>query len=543
MKIKLYRSGRRFINVYLAFIIICFAIIFALFVSASDSLEASIKSETKEDLKSFSNVFSNEIAQLSTDIFLISDLLSVHDSLIINGTSTEFDSEANREIIETEFIVWLGMKQSYDQIRILDNSGHEVARANFNSGNPSIVEYDDLQDKSMKDYFTESIILNDRDLYMSVLDLNKENGEIEILEDGNSKPMLRVATPLFNKDGVKLGVVIVNFLADNIFQALDNSGQSSIRIFEIINESGYYLYANDKSIEFAFMFDNLEFGQFSDYHNYDILSKTKPTVTGENFEDEYYTSIRISSVELTSTINNLGNEDINVVFGDKEFIIFTELDLSENQDHKNLLLLYTTISIATILVGLVITRLIDESVHLQQENLMRIKYDSIHDLLTGLPNRKNIYEHIQNQLNRNKEFALLFIDFDKFKNVNDKFGHDMGDEALIQGSKRINDCIRFDDVLARVGGDEFIVLLKDLNSMEVVSRICTNIVSSFKEKFELKENEASMGVSIGAYLASSKDDNLENIINKSDKAMYKVKNSGKNNFHIFNENDKQIQSK
>ena len=119
---SLYRNSKRIIKLYLSISLISLLIILLLFLSSKNSLEEELNEETRNDLTAFSNVFLEEISQLSTDVFLISDLLNVHDSLFINGQVTEFISEEEKDIIEAEFLVWLGMKQTYDQIRILDNT-------------------------------------------------------------------------------------------------------------------------------------------------------------------------------------------------------------------------------------------------------------------------------------------------------------------------------------------------------------------------------------------------------------------------------------
>jgi len=407
-KFAIYRNGLRFLSIYLGFSIISIAIILFLFSSSKSTLEEDIKIQTENDITSISNVFLEELSQLSTDIFLITDLINVHDSIIINNGSSEFTSGDSKAIIETEFLVWLGMKDAYDQIRFIDNTGQEIIRVNANNGSPYIVEDSELQNKASRYYFSEAIILDDRDLYMSVLDLNVENGEIEMIDD-SPKPMLRLATPLFDKDGVKLGIVIVNYLAENLFETLDITEETLHSTIEIINESGYYLYTKDESLEFGFMYDNLLEEKFSKYHDYDVFSISSGEIVSEKYEDGYYTTIRLSSSELTDAANESGSSNINIVFGSKEFIIFTELNLNTNTAYKNMRTLYISLAIASLVVGLILTRLIDESIHLNRENIKRMKYDSLNDLLTTLPNRKSINEHIQNLLQRKKAFTLLSL--------------------------------------------------------------------------------------------------------------------------------------
>lgn len=368
---------------------------------------------------------------------------------------------------------------------------------------------------------------------MSVLDLNVENGEIEMV-NGEPKPMLRVATPLFNESGDKLGIVIVNYLAENMFSTLDELEKNETSKSEIVNENGYYLYAIDEDIEFGFMYEDKQDEVFSLYHDHNISPNPDGSVLIAKHDQKYYTSLKLTGLELTNYVNDKTHGDYNIDFGDKEFIIFTEIDILVNNDYITARNIYISIAVATLLITIIITRLIDESIYLRNENIKRMKYDSMHDLLTTLPNRKNIYEQIEYQLHRNKQFALLFLDFDKFKEVNDNFGHNIGDEALIQGTERIKRKIRYDDVLGRVGGDEFIVILKDLSDPSVVSRICENIIASFEKTFDLNGNKAQMGISIGAFICKDCSIDIEEIIKNSDQAMYYVKNNGKNNYKIYN---------
>jgi len=156
-KFNFYRKGIRFIKIYAGLAFISLIIFFILFNPSKQNLEEDYKEIAATGLNTFSTVFLDEISQLSTDIFLITDLLNVHDSLVISNGATEFTTEESREIIETEFLVWMGMKQAYDQIRIIDNEGQEIVRVNYNSGLPFVVEVSELQNKFTRYYFTESI--------------------------------------------------------------------------------------------------------------------------------------------------------------------------------------------------------------------------------------------------------------------------------------------------------------------------------------------------------------------------------------------------
>lgn len=127
----------------------------------------------------------------------------------------------------------------------------------------------------------------------------------------------------------------------------------------------------------------------------------------------------------------------------------------------------------------------------------------------------------------------MYIDFDGFKNINDTYGHDIGDLALIEGVKRLKSAVRQDDLVARVGGDEFVVLLNNLSDKFVAERIAKDMIRLFEEPFLLNGCQTEMGISIGIVVNNGFND-AEEIIKSADEAMYIVKNSTKNNYHFTN---------
>jgi len=160
------------------------------------------------------------------------------------------------------------------------------------------------------------------------------------------------------------------------------------------------------------------------------------------------------------------------------------------------------------------------------------------DTLTGLPNRTLFYELAEHSINVAKRHetgvAVLFIDLDGFKAVNDSFGHNVGDGVLVEATNRISDCLRQSDSVSRIGGDEFIVLLEDVSAKDDIARIAKHIVDSISKTIEVSGCDCDISTSIGISRYPSNGTNIEALMKKSDAAMYKVKNSGKNNF-LFSE--------
>lgn len=177
---------------------------------------------------------------------------------------------------------------------------------------------------------------------------------------------------------------------------------------------------------------------------------------------------------------------------------------------------------------------IQEKVAAQERLLHLANYDE----LTSLPNRTLFFERLRNrivQCRRNKcTFALFYLDLDGFKSVNDTLGHDMGDELLKQVAVRMQECLRESDDIARIGGDEFTVLIQfDPDQSEQVETVASKIIQEVSRTYELSGYQVEIGTSIGISIYPSDADNKEQLIKYADKAMYEVKKKGKNHFIYY----------
>jgi len=160
-----------------------------------------------------------------------------------------------------------------------------------------------------------------------------------------------------------------------------------------------------------------------------------------------------------------------------------------------------------------------------------------HDQLTGLPNRTLFYDRLKHThalaRRRGRGFALFYMDLDGFKTVNDAHGHERGDELLREVGRRIADCVRELDTVARIGGDEFTVLLADLQDRDTAASIARLIIDSVTRPFSLKGVTCSVGVSIGVSIYPRDGEEPDRLLSCADAAMYRVKNTGKNNFSFW----------
>lgn len=161
-----------------------------------------------------------------------------------------------------------------------------------------------------------------------------------------------------------------------------------------------------------------------------------------------------------------------------------------------------------------------------------------YDSLTGLSNRSLFLEHLDlaiKRASRHKlQTGLLFIDLDGFKSINDTFGHDYGDELLRQVAARLLASAREEDVVSRLGGDEFTLILGEVESADAAAEVADRINNSLSKPFSVLGAECHIGSSIGIALYPEHAGDLDELIKHADTAMYRVKNSGKNSFYIHN---------
>jgi diguanylate cyclase (GGDEF)-like protein/PAS domain S-box-containing protein len=172
---------------------------------------------------------------------------------------------------------------------------------------------------------------------------------------------------------------------------------------------------------------------------------------------------------------------------------------------------------------------------LAQEKLL---HDALHDSLTGLPNRILFMERVEQALKHSKRrsyylFAVLFIDLDRFKTINDSLGHSSGDELLIEIAGLLQGCLRSTDTVARLGGDEFTVLLEDFNEIDDVIRITERIQNKLSLPFDLGGHTIFTSASIGIVISSRQYQQGAELLRDADIAMYRAKELGKARYAIF----------
>ncbi|MBI3357207.1 MAG: GGDEF domain-containing response regulator [Nitrospirae bacterium] len=171
----------------------------------------------------------------------------------------------------------------------------------------------------------------------------------------------------------------------------------------------------------------------------------------------------------------------------------------------------------------------------------RLTYLAQYDQLTGLVNRTLFRDRLVQAMARSKRLqqplGLMLLDLDRFKPVNDTMGHDVGDQLLKAVADRLQQCVREVDTVARMGGDEFTIILEGLSCEEDITLVARRITKSLAEPFQLREHQASIGVSIGITVYPSDDHEIDDLLKHADAAMYRAKQQGGSSFQFHIPND------
>lgn len=521
MQLK-YRNTKKGIKYMLIMLLVFIVVFVSIYISQSTALKRSLSEQIKTDINAYAVNIDNEIAHVGSNILLMDDIITNRGVLIKEGETISFSSIEEQMELEMDLVNWMQTHKIYDQIRIIGLDGVEVLRVNNQDGVPYIVSNEDLQDKSNRYYFENAVVLDDNSIYLSKIDLNIENGEIEYI-NGEPKEMLRIGTTLYNSNNEKIGLLIVNYYVDNLFHDLETY-KSEYTFFEIINEEGFYLHHKDKSLEYGFMYEDKQGSNIQD--NTDVDFNTSGNEEGyiyqENIGNSQYTYLIVSNYKMENAITDLVERDIEIHSDNGDLLILGYLDFNNTDiviSQRN-----NYIFIFILFIGLIIfiSRLLDELFYSNKQRLEMLEHTANHDSLTGLLNRKGVFSVLEHLSKNQREYAILFLDLDGFKAINDKYGHNIGDKLLIETGRRLQSVLRDTDVVSRLGGDEFLIILKDMNNINDVEKVKRKIQDEICKTYNLDGYDCSVSVSIGEAIQDG-DITIDSLIHKADQLMYHKK--------------------
>jgi diguanylate cyclase (GGDEF)-like protein len=468
-----------------------------------------------------------ELNHISGDVLF---LAKQNELILLLGSGSEEQIKA----MQLEYVRLAESKKVYDQIRYLDATGMERVRVNDRNGRIETVPANQLQNKGDRYYFKECFALGERDIFISQLDLNIENGQVE----RPLTPMMRLGTPVFDPAGNKRGIVLINYAANTLLERILHSGIAAEGVTMLMNSQGYWLLHPDENREWGFMLKDREKDSFAqDYPDewQRITASRQGQFTTDNGMFTYKKVYPLAEGwHFSSNAAPQPDEDSKEdASGGYYWILLSHIPPEMLHGYTRALLfklfmgggaLFMVVAFGAWHLALAISRR-----RMYQAQLIAL---ALYDPLTGLPNRKLFFDRltagIANARRYDRKLALLYIDLDGFKEVNDTKGHQAGDELLIKVSGALSVSVRSTDTVARLGGDEFAVILSEVHNVEEAAKVGEKIVRELCRPFDLKAGTVEIGGSIGVAVFPDHEDTENELLKSADQAMYESKSKGKN---------------
>jgi signal transduction histidine kinase len=269
---------------------------------------STIKQIEDQDISRNKEIVFNELSLIYSDILVLSERQSIQEFLMN-------DSVINTQIVAEQFLTFANFSGIYDQVRLLDETGMEVIRINYNYSNPFIVPEINLQNKSKRYYFEDTFSLDKGQVFVSPLDLNIEHGEIE----QPLKPMIRIGTPVFGSNNSKRGIVLVNYLAKLLLDKLSHTLYGNITM---LNSDGYWLLGIDPKDEWGFMYPS-KLNSTLSYQQPQTWDEINKSMSGQFYAEDglitFNTIHPLSSVHISSTGSGRPFEPSNASIAANEY--------------------------------------------------------------------------------------------------------------------------------------------------------------------------------------------------------------------------------
>lgn len=445
-------------------------------------------------------------------------------------------SRQNLQQLQQYFQWFIKSRPIKDQLRLLSDTGLELLRVNQQPDRSVIVAKKDLQNKSARDYVIVALSLKRGEVLLSRLDLNREHGKIE----QPFNPTFRLATPVFSAQGVKKAILVMNVKGQQLLGRFQQAIGKEAAWSSLFNYQGFSL-QQEQVLQQAGSGKRRAWGSiFDDKPGFanqqpriwkQIISAPSNKLTAAEGTYIYATvypwkimGATASTWSSTVPVEQLFWKVVAFVPAIKVNDFFSVRGIGA----------YLRLYMLLLLLAVLICWLFADARIKYLEGLRLIKRIALHDTLTGLPNRMLLYDHWKQaiaEFRRNgKKIAILFIDLDEFKAVNDHFGHKMGDALLRQVAARLQSCVRESDTVARIGGDEFVALLGKINQVSDASRVAENIVQSIARPYLLGSEKVSIQSSVGIAVCPDHGEHFGTVLHEADVAMYAAKVKGKNQY-------------
>ena len=476
--------------------------------------------------------------------------------------------QAENDLAEL-FETLMRVHPEYMQIRLISAAGHglEQVRVDRDGEQPVRIPYPGLQEKGHFDYVFDTLRLPPGQVRLSPIVINHELGT----HSGVGRPTLHVSTPVAGADGQPSALIVINIDLNQLFNQLRSDLPAYYQVY-LGNRWGDLLIHPDQSRTFGFDQGRRHFLQteFPDVQR--LLGAEAESLIGRS--DGKDTSLVAAFVRLAT---NAGNRESFVVLGlaqPEEYVLKESSRLGER-----IIQVVIFASLLAVLIATIASRAMTSSLkrinlavqqfarerknaplpvqrqdelgqlarsfvqmqeeiveHLEELSRSRnaLEHLARHDPLTGLPNRRVFFERLEHALaaarRSAKPLAVLFVDLDHFKQLNDSLGHSIGDRVLQAVANLLRSATRESDTVARLGGDEFVILIEQLDDPGRVVAVLHKLHERFQLPMLLDGHEVKVQASMGVSLFPRDGDDIESLVQQADRAMYVAKNAGRNTY-------------
>ncbi|MDK9717141.1 MAG: sensor domain-containing diguanylate cyclase [Trichlorobacter sp.] len=519
---------KSFLRVFVS-LFIALAIVMSLFMLIDVRSQRAILFSNEQNLINLVNqAVRDDLRIVNSDLFYLANLPQLKEYLDAGGTPSA--------LLKENFLLFSKHRKIYDQIRFLDNNGMEVIRINFNGQTPVEVSANQLQSKATRYYFKDTLRLERGDVYVSPFDLNVENNRLE----SPLKPMIRFGTPVFDSQGRKRGVIVLNFLGNELLSTLGKYSSKDGSQILLLNSDGYWLKGLRTEDEWGFMFADRKGAtmvkQFPSAWQACNQSQTGQILTDSGlFTFSTIYPLKTGQTSSTGTASVIGESErmLNADAYAWKLVSFVSSGIVQTKLYglRKVMVIVSTIMVALLLV--LAYQIAKNS--LQREKTAELIYSMAYrDTLTDLPNRRLFEDRLHQALalaeRAGSKVAVLFADLDRFKAVNDTLGHEAGDQLLRQVAGRLAEVVRKSDTVARLGGDEFVLLLCNVATHHDVDAIAGKIVQAISAPFVLGDQAAEVSASVGIAIYPDDCTTADALVKSADKALYSAKQAGRNRF-------------
>lgn len=540
------------------------------FTQSRELLVRAAERDLMSSTQVFARRFATAIHNMNDDVRLVGEL-EVTRSIPVTAGELQ---ESQKSALADTFHALLRANPAYFQVRLISarNHGLELVRVDRDGPGTVRVVGDMLQEKAHFPYVFNALVLPRGEVFLSKIAINHDVGSHAAL----NQPALHISAPVMTSEGQALGLVVITVDIARVFEELKADLPSYRKLF-LANEWGDYLVHPDPAQTFGFDQGRRVLIQ-------DSISQVQPLLQGK-------AQGVLAQADLGDKPEAFLGAFLKMPLGhetDRNFVVvgiaepLSEILQSTRELGRTVLQIVLGFSAVAIVLALFSARVVTRPLNQMTRQLRRFSSDRAvgglptqrqdeigelargfdemqtriastmaeldasrthlahmarHDNLTGLANRSVFIDRLEHAIVSAKRsggcLAVLFVDLDRFKHINDTHGHAVGDVALVQAARLLTSCVREVDTVARWGGDEFVILLEAMDEEHEARRVAQTLLDRFGRRMDVAGLHLDLGVSIGISMYPRDGFDATELIQRADEAMYLSKHRQGNRYSVF----------